>query len=313
MDHLFDFALLVISGCSALYCWTLSRRLRALQNLKKGMGAAVVDLTKTVSAVEANAEKLTRESSAAVAELQATLAQIDQGEDRIDTLLETMDKQAREVWKETRVTTEQARADAVRAQKTLRELIADGRAVATLINDQLITLADAGERQQAVANHVERAATRAVKAASAAKSHATAAGEAMDNSQVARDGVLEVTDNLDARTEEIRVLLSKVEATLAEAKGLAAGVAARVAPQTGPQSDSVVSAKQALARKMAAARVMASSAEASPNEAQSKEAAAAASPKVSAVVRKLAAADGDQKPASRPANPFATRAAGGKG
>ena len=55
MDLLFDATLVLISGCSAVYCYVLSRRLHALQNLKKGMGKAMVNLTKSVSAVESNA------------------------------------------------------------------------------------------------------------------------------------------------------------------------------------------------------------------------------------------------------------------
>lgn len=100
MDHAFDFALLFISTCSALYCWTLSRRLYALQNLRKGVGQAMVNLTKSVTAVETNAQKLNREALAAVSELRVMLSRVDACEEQIDLLLETMDRQAQETWKE---------------------------------------------------------------------------------------------------------------------------------------------------------------------------------------------------------------------
>lgn len=134
-DYLFDFSLLFISTCAAMYCWTLSRRLHGLQNLKKGVGGAVANLAKTVTAVEANAEKLNRESLAAVSELRIMLSRIDACEHQVDLLLETMDRQSREAWKEYRHRTEAAHRTLEETQARLAALVAEGQGVARDLKD----------------------------------------------------------------------------------------------------------------------------------------------------------------------------------
>jgi hypothetical protein len=142
MDTIFDLLLVTISGCSALYCWMLGRRLRALQNLRKGVGQAMVNLTKSVTAVESNAVKLNREARAAVAELQAALAKVDACEGKVDVLLETMDRQARETWKEYRSRTDEAKAEYEEVGEMVRTSIKDARLLCEMMNRQLIKLAE---------------------------------------------------------------------------------------------------------------------------------------------------------------------------
>ena len=130
MDYAFDLALLFISTCSALYCWTLSRRLRALQNLRKGVGEAMVNLTQSVTAVETNAAKLNRESMAAVSELRVMLSRVDACEDQVDLLLGTMDRQSREAWREYQERTDAAHRSLDKSFQTLAALVAQGQGVA---------------------------------------------------------------------------------------------------------------------------------------------------------------------------------------
>ena len=187
MAHLFDFALLVIAACSALYCWTLSRRLRALQNLRKGVGRAVVNLTQSVSAVETNAEKLNREARAAVAELKASMAQVDGCEAQVDTLLETMDGQVRAIWDDFSARSETAKKDVLGAEgqlrdttKMLRDLIKDAKTMAEVMNGQLMALAERDRvqdmREAALLEKIRQEMLRFESKRAAEKSHGCSAG-----------------------------------------------------------------------------------------------------------------------------------------
>lgn len=136
MSTAFDFALLFISTCSAFYCWTLSRRLHALQNLRKGVGQAMVNLTKSVSSVEANAAKLNREALAAVSELRIMLSKVDASEEKVDILLETMERQARETWKEYKAKTGEATERLDAAYKSLTDGLTEARDLTKLIEEK---------------------------------------------------------------------------------------------------------------------------------------------------------------------------------
>ncbi|MEM9232837.1 MAG: hypothetical protein AAGA69_01200 [Pseudomonadota bacterium] len=136
MAYAFDFALLFIATCSALYCWTLSRRLHALQNLRKGVGQAMVNLTKSVTAVEANAAKLNREALAAVSELRIMLAKVDASEEKVDNLLQTMERQARETWREYREKTGEATESLDTAYRALAEAVAEAHELSQSIEGQ---------------------------------------------------------------------------------------------------------------------------------------------------------------------------------
>ncbi|MEM9988913.1 MAG: hypothetical protein AAF723_05275 [Pseudomonadota bacterium] len=166
MAYIFDLALLVICGCSTVYCWTLSRRLRALQNLRSGMGKAVVSLTQSVNAVETNAAKLNREASITVLELQNLLKRVEGSEAQIDDLLETMDKQSRETWKEYKKRTEDAKSSVQEASDTLSDLMGDAKEMAKLMNEQLIAMASV--EKGASAEKRERASVAASAAAPSA-------------------------------------------------------------------------------------------------------------------------------------------------
>lgn len=149
MDYLFDIALLTVSGCSAAYCWVLGQRLKALHNLRKGVGMAIVNLTKSVTAVEANATKLNREAQAAVLELRAMLGQVAACEGKVDDLLGTMDRQARETWKDYRKEAASAATQIAESTQALRVLMADAKVMCGMMNEQLIAIAEAGETERA--------------------------------------------------------------------------------------------------------------------------------------------------------------------
>ncbi len=70
MMQLTDIALLLISSAACIYCMVLSRRLRALQNTKNGLGATIIALTDSVSAISAS----TRDTRQQAGELAVRLA-----------------------------------------------------------------------------------------------------------------------------------------------------------------------------------------------------------------------------------------------
>lgn len=150
MTLLFDAALFVVSGCTALYCFTLGRRLRSLHNLRKGIGFAVTDLTRSVKEVEAKALRLNRDTSLAVSELGSMLAKVDAYESKVDLILGTMDQQARETWKDHQghVTTIKREAEA--AVATLSTSMEEAKSLVHLLNRQISAMATAAERQQAL-------------------------------------------------------------------------------------------------------------------------------------------------------------------
>lgn len=150
MTLLFDAALFVVSGCTALYCFTLGRRLRSLHNLRKGIGFAVTDLTRSVKEVEAKALRLNRDSSLAVSELGTMLAKVDAYESKVDHILGTMDQQARQTWKEHQGHMTATKHEAEAAVATLSASMEEAKSLVHLLNRQISAMATAAERQQAL-------------------------------------------------------------------------------------------------------------------------------------------------------------------
>lgn len=53
----FDIAIILISAVACIYCMVLSRRLRALQNTRNGLGATIKALNDSISAVSATTDE----------------------------------------------------------------------------------------------------------------------------------------------------------------------------------------------------------------------------------------------------------------
>ena len=53
----FDIAIILISSIACIYCMVLSRRLRALQNTRNGLGATIKALSDSISAVSATTDE----------------------------------------------------------------------------------------------------------------------------------------------------------------------------------------------------------------------------------------------------------------
>ncbi|MHA7899815.1 MAG: DUF6468 domain-containing protein [Henriciella sp.] len=86
----FDIAIILISSVACIYCIVLSRRLKALQNTRNGLGATIKALSDSISAVSAT----TDETRYHAGELAARLARLiedaklacDRVEDQISAL-----------------------------------------------------------------------------------------------------------------------------------------------------------------------------------------------------------------------------------
>lgn len=91
MDVMMDGLLLAASLFAALYCWVLSRRVRALQSLDAGLGGAIVTLTRQIELARVTLEEaksgaretrqdlaeLTARADAAAAQLRLLLAAVE--------------------------------------------------------------------------------------------------------------------------------------------------------------------------------------------------------------------------------------------
>lgn len=311
MAYVFDIALLVISGCSALYCWMLSRRLRALQNLRKGMGKAMVNLTKSVSSVESNAAKLNREATTAVVELKDVLSRVDSAEGKVDVLLETMDRQAREQWKDYRAKADDANQSVDTTAQSLKELIDDAKTMASLMNNQLITLANANEQlqkatiaatqqKQAMERAVDKAgdAAAAKVAAAVAKARPAVPGRAAAKLTPAQKPapaheVAALVDEQRAADRAVAYNAEKAAKLAALRKAARAGIAQKIAQgQAAKMAEPAIEAP-------ATAAAMPPAAQQTPLSAQKSLAAVAkgvdkAAPRVAAVARKMAkSSDGE--------------------
>ena len=92
MDVIMDGLLLAASLFAALYCWVLSRRVRALQSLDAGLGGAIVTLTRQIELARVTLEEAksgARETRQDLAEL---TARADAGAAQLRLLLAAVER-----------------------------------------------------------------------------------------------------------------------------------------------------------------------------------------------------------------------------
>lgn len=133
-----DFAIVGITLVTGLYCLVLNHRLKRLHDLKGGLGGAVTALAQSVSQLKTESEAVSTRMNAASDRIERLLVQVDACEPRIDTLLETMDRQSRQIWRE----------DKARMSRTRNEMLEigkDAKILAGLLNDQLCAVASRAE------------------------------------------------------------------------------------------------------------------------------------------------------------------------
>ena len=130
-----DIAIVGITILTGVYCLILNHRLAKLHDLKGGLGGAVATLARSVSQMKQESEAVAARMHAACDRTEQLLARADACEPKIDTLLETMDRQARAIWRE-----DKARAASIREE--MLAIAQDAKTLATLLNDQLCAAAE---------------------------------------------------------------------------------------------------------------------------------------------------------------------------
>jgi len=117
LDTITDIVLLLVSGSACLYCWLLSKRLKALQDLKKGLGASIVSLSEAISKTSIAAQEAKLSASQSADKLSRLLSDIDKSVPLVDDLIESVHRSTRRAANETT----RMQDDAVAAIKPLLE------------------------------------------------------------------------------------------------------------------------------------------------------------------------------------------------
>lgn len=140
LDTITDIVLLLVSGSACLYCWLLSKRLKALQDLKKGLGASIVSLSEAISKTSIAAQEAKLSASQSADKLSRLLADIDKSVPLVDDLIESVQRSTRRAANETT----RMQDDAVAAIKPLldeaKKTAADLAGVIELINQRTARL-----------------------------------------------------------------------------------------------------------------------------------------------------------------------------
>lgn len=130
-----DTAIVAATLVTALYCAALNRRLKRMHDLKGGLGGAVAGLAGAVTRMKEESEAVTARMNAAADRVEALLVQVDASEPKVTALLETMDQQARQVWREDRLR-------AAKARDEMKSIERDAATLASLLNDQITAIAE---------------------------------------------------------------------------------------------------------------------------------------------------------------------------
>ena len=86
-----DIAIFLVSFAACIYCVILSRRLKALQDTRDGLGATIMAMTKSVSAVSSATHETRAQAGELATRLSALMKDADQMCTRLATLTEELD------------------------------------------------------------------------------------------------------------------------------------------------------------------------------------------------------------------------------
>ena len=88
----FDVAIILISSVACIYCIVLSRRLRALQNTRNGLGATIKALSDSISAVSATTDETRFHAGELAARLARLIEEAKQASERVEILTQRMNE-----------------------------------------------------------------------------------------------------------------------------------------------------------------------------------------------------------------------------
>ena len=101
MEMIIDFMLLAASGAATFYCFILSRKLEALKNTEKGLGATIATMSHTVDQARATVAMAKESSAESIAELSPLIEEtkevLPQLSEMVDVLSELAEIAIRDV------------------------------------------------------------------------------------------------------------------------------------------------------------------------------------------------------------------------
>lgn len=86
-----DLALFLVSLAACIYCVQLSRRLKSLQDTRDGLGATIMAMTKSVSAVSSATQDTRNQAGELAARLSKLMKEADETCERLEALIERAD------------------------------------------------------------------------------------------------------------------------------------------------------------------------------------------------------------------------------
>ncbi len=133
-EYFFDIILILVSGSACLYCWLLNQKLKALQNMKKGLGASIMTLSATISKTSIAAQEAKLSAAESVAHLRKLLVDVETSIPKIDVMLENLEQGSQRTISETKAMQEELVA-------TLRPLLEEAHDSAGVLS-KIITEVD---------------------------------------------------------------------------------------------------------------------------------------------------------------------------
>ncbi len=100
--YIFDIILILVSGSACLYCWLLNKKLKALQDMKQGLGASIVTLSKAVSKTSLAAHDAKLSAAESVEQLRKLLEDVETSIPKIDMMLESLERSSQRTINETK-------------------------------------------------------------------------------------------------------------------------------------------------------------------------------------------------------------------
>ncbi|RIJ23721.1 hypothetical protein D1224_05525 [Henriciella barbarensis] len=89
--HITDLALFLVSLAACIYCVQLSRRLKSLQDTRDGLGATIMAMTKSVSAVSSATQETRNQAGELAAQLSKLMKEADETCDRLEAQIARAD------------------------------------------------------------------------------------------------------------------------------------------------------------------------------------------------------------------------------
>jgi len=100
MDQTFDAILLLVSGAAGLYCFILSRRLKALQDMKTGIGASILAMTNAIAQLNAASHDSKQQTAMASNQLKSLLQEADQKITHMRALTQALEQKSKQTSRE---------------------------------------------------------------------------------------------------------------------------------------------------------------------------------------------------------------------